>query len=397
MKRLCKIADAHGQEDLDEGEGPAHAGRAQAGTTTGGGCRTSRPPPARSAASDQARSRKASAKRGRPAKKSAAKTADQEGIAGKKASPRKTSARRSCCHRPMTVPAVVVHRDAEALAEAVAARLITRLVDVQSSGRLARIVLTGGTIADRIHRAVAASKAATPSTGAAWRSGGVTSGSSPPTTLSATNGRLETALLDAVRLDPSHVHPMPTTRAGAERPRHRGRDVRRRAGGRRRAGRPRRRCPRSTCSCSASDPRAMSRRCSPAGRRCTTSGPVVGVRGSPEATADAVTMTMPTLQHAHDVWFVVSGEEKAQAVHLALSGAGSSRCPRPARKGMLRHRWLLDKAAARELPAGLQRVGTPEVASSGDHGLGGPQSRPASCMQMAIWTRFVGVELDQDP
>ena len=44
-------------------------------------------------------------------------------------------------------PEVVVHRDADVLAAAVAARLITRLVDVQSTGRVPSVVLTGGGIA----------------------------------------------------------------------------------------------------------------------------------------------------------------------------------------------------------------------------------------------------------
>ena len=60
----------------------------------------------------------------------------------------------------MTEPTVLVHRTPEELAEAVCARLITTLVDVQSAGRVAHWVLTGGTIADRIHAAVAASAGA---------------------------------------------------------------------------------------------------------------------------------------------------------------------------------------------------------------------------------------------
>ena len=46
----------------------------------------------------------------------------------------------------MSVPTVVVHRDGEVLAKAVAARIITRLVDVQSAKGSASLVLTGGTV-----------------------------------------------------------------------------------------------------------------------------------------------------------------------------------------------------------------------------------------------------------
>ena len=59
----------------------------------------------------------------------------------------------------MAAPTVLVHRTPEELAEAVCARLITTLVDIQASGRVPSWVLTGGTIADRIHAAVAASPA----------------------------------------------------------------------------------------------------------------------------------------------------------------------------------------------------------------------------------------------
>src|SRR5581483_5465634 len=52
-------------------------------------------------------------------------------------------------------PEVIVHRDAEVLAQAVAARLITRLVDVQALRGAAHVVLTGGTVGIKTLAAVA--------------------------------------------------------------------------------------------------------------------------------------------------------------------------------------------------------------------------------------------------
>ena len=46
-----------------------------------------------------------------------------------------------------STPTVLVHRDADELAAAVAARLVTRLVDVQAARGEASLVLTGGGIA----------------------------------------------------------------------------------------------------------------------------------------------------------------------------------------------------------------------------------------------------------
>ena len=112
----------------------------------------------------------------------------------------------------VSTPTVLVHRDPAELAAAVAARLITRLVDVQSARGEASLVLTGGSIAaidpgggGRVARP------ATRSTGRGWTSGGATSGSCPPATRSATRPQAREALLDAVPLDPARVHPMPAS------------------------------------------------------------------------------------------------------------------------------------------------------------------------------------------
>ena len=56
----------------------------------------------------------------------------------------------------MTPPVVVVHRDADELAGAVAARLITRIADVQSARENASIVVTGGGLGRATLSAVAA-------------------------------------------------------------------------------------------------------------------------------------------------------------------------------------------------------------------------------------------------
>ncbi|MDX6298757.1 MAG: 6-phosphogluconolactonase [Nocardioidaceae bacterium] len=257
----------------------------------------------------------------------------------------------------MSVPAVAVHRDAQALAEAVAARLITRLVDVQSSGRLARIVLTGGTIADRIHHAVAASKSCD---AVDW--GGVEVWWGDERFVAADDPernerQARLALLDKVRLEPGHVHPMPPPDQAQGDP-----DIA---------------AEMYTAELAAAagpgdhdaiptfdvlmlgiGPEGHVASLFPGMPALYDERPVAGVRGCPKPPPVRVTMTMPTLQHAHDVWFVASGEEKARAVHLALSGAGPMQVPAAGPKGMLSTWWLLDKPAASELPAGLQRVAT---------------------------------------
>src|SRR4051794_28027384 len=59
----------------------------------------------------------------------------------------------------VTTPLVVVHRDAVLLARAVAARLVTALVDAQAARGHASAVLTGGGIGIATLREIAASPA----------------------------------------------------------------------------------------------------------------------------------------------------------------------------------------------------------------------------------------------
>jgi 6-phosphogluconolactonase len=78
--------------------------------------------------------------------------------------------------------------------------------------------------------------------------------------------------------------------------------------------------------------------------------PVVAVHGSPKPPPTRISLTFPALSRAHEVWFVVSGEDKAKAVRLALSGAGRLQIPAAAVKGLSRTLWLLDEPAASEIP-----------------------------------------------
>jgi len=58
---------------------------------------------------------------------------------------------------------------------------------------------------------------------------------------------------------------------------------------------------------------------------------------------------MPVLKQAREVWFVVAGEDKAEAVHRALNGAEPEQTPAAGPRGTQRTLWLLDSAAASQL------------------------------------------------
>ena len=59
----------------------------------------------------------------------------------------------------MTPPEVLVHHDADLLAKAIAARLVTKLVDVQGAAGSASLVLTGGGIGTAVLDELAAAPA----------------------------------------------------------------------------------------------------------------------------------------------------------------------------------------------------------------------------------------------
>ena len=84
--------------------------------------------------------------------------------------------------------------------------------------------------------------------------------------------------------------------------------------------------------------------------------PVVGVHGCPKPPPLRVTLTLPTIRAAREVWIIVAGESKAEAAQMALSGAGEVQVPAAGAVGRSRTIWLLDDAAASRLPKNLPRI-----------------------------------------
>lgn len=83
---------------------------------------------------------------------------------------------------------------------------------------------------------------------------------------------------------------------------------------------------------------------------------VIAVYNSPKPPPTRLSMTFPTLDAANEVWFVASGDGKAQAVAMALSGAGRIQVPSAGPRGRQRTLWLVDRAAAGKLPASVYRL-----------------------------------------
>ncbi|MBB5160315.1 6-phosphogluconolactonase [Mycobacterium sp. AZCC_0083] len=76
---------------------------------------------------------------------------------------------------------------------------------------------------------------------------------------------------------------------------------------------------------------------------------VVGVTDSPKPPPRRITLTLPAVQRSREVWLVVAGAEKADAVAAAVGGAAAVDVPAAGAIGRDATVWLLDEAAAANL------------------------------------------------
>jgi 6-phosphogluconolactonase len=77
------------------------------------------------------------------------------------------------------------------------------------------------------------------------------------------------------------------------------------------------------------------------------------VGNSPKPPPERVSLTLPAINSATEIWLVVAGDDKAGAVGLALAGAGPVQVPAAGPKGRQETLWMLDQAAASQLPDSL--------------------------------------------
>jgi 6-phosphogluconolactonase len=76
---------------------------------------------------------------------------------------------------------------------------------------------------------------------------------------------------------------------------------------------------------------------------------VVGVDDSPKPPPRRITLTLTAVTRSREVWLVVSGAGKADAVAAALGGAEAVEVPAAGAVGTEKTVWLLDTAAASKL------------------------------------------------
>ena len=247
----------------------------------------------------------------------------------------------------MTRQQVVVHDDGDVLAAAAAARLITAVVDAQQARGTASVVLTGGRTGIGVLEQVRASAARD---AVDWSRVDFFWGDErflPDGDPERNETQARKALLEHVAVDPARVHPMAPF--GGEF----GEDA---------------------DAAAAAYAELLS---SLAGERAEFPVPrfdvlllgvgeeghtaslfpdtpyvreqgrsVVGVHDCPKPPPTRISLTLPAIRSAAEVWLMTTGGAKAEPVAAALGGAEPVDIPAAGAQGRERTLWLLDGAAA---------------------------------------------------
>jgi 6-phosphogluconolactonase len=254
----------------------------------------------------------------------------------------------------VTAPQVVVQANPELLAAAAAARLVTKLVDAQAARGSASLVLTGG----RIGIAVLSQLRAAPARDAVdWSNVDLYWGDErflPDGHPDRNETQARQALLDHVPVSPRRVHPMAPSDgefgddpdaaaaayadvlAAAARPEDHGTvptfDV---------------------CLLGIGEEGHTASIFPGAPAVYETQRSVVAVRNCPKPPPTRISLTLPALRRAAEVWVMTSGEAKAAVVAMALTGAGEVQLPAAGARGQRRTLWLIDRLAAAKVPGGF--------------------------------------------
>jgi len=251
-------------------------------------------------------------------------------------------------------PLVVVHADPAMLARSAAARFVTAVVDAQAARGSASVVLTGGGIGTAVLRELASSSVRD---AIDWRALDVWWGDErwlPAGDPERNETQAREALLDSVPVDPPRVHAM-----GAMGGEHSDLDTAAAAYAESLAAAAR---PEDHGPVPSFDllllgvgPEGHVASLFPESPAMYDERTVVGVRNSPKPPPQRISLTLPAIQAAREVWIVAAGEEKADAVRASLQGAGPIAVPAAGARGRIATRYLLDRAAGSKLPKGLAR------------------------------------------
>ena len=237
---------------------------------------------------------------------------------------------------------VLVHPDPESLAASVAARFLTKVIDLLDERERVDVCLTGGTMGIAVLRAVAMNPARE---GIDWSRVHVWWGDEryvPRGDADRNDVQAREALLDVLELPAENVHtfPAPGDQPGIE---------------------------------EAADAYAAELGdtvfditflgVGPDGHVASlfpdhptvleTTKTVVAETASPKPPPERLSLTLPVINASERVWLVMAGADKAGALGLALADANVASVPVAGVQGRRRTVFFVDQAAAAEVPDGL--------------------------------------------
>ena len=248
----------------------------------------------------------------------------------------------------MSTPEVFVYASGDLLASAAAARCVTRLSDAIAAQGHAHLVLTGGGIGTKVLSAIAAAPARD---AVDWRSvdfwwGDERFEASGDPERNETGARA--ALLDALGVEQAQVHAVP----GPDGPdgNDPGAAAARYAAELAAAAAPGAQVPVFDVLMLGIGPEGHVASIFPESQAAHATGSVVAVRNSPKPPPTRISLTFSAIQAAREVWILASGAEKADAVAEAASGVSQDKLPAAGARGRDRTLYLIDEAAAGQLP-----------------------------------------------
>jgi len=245
---------------------------------------------------------------------------------------------------------VLVHQNKQALASSVAARFITKMVDILHEETDANVILTGGSVGIAVLESINSSAARDTID---WSRVSFWWGDErwvPAAHPDRNEGQARTALLDHIAVPAENVHPFGASDAGltleeaslaysselaelapfgALLPRF---DI--------------------TFLGVGPDGHVASLFPHGTGIRENESS-VISVRNSPKPPSERLSLTRPVLNSSDRVWMVLAGGDKASALGLALAGASRDEVPAAGIKGRKRTVFFVDRDAAAEVPESL--------------------------------------------
>jgi 6-phosphogluconolactonase len=240
---------------------------------------------------------------------------------------------------------ILVHATADEVVNALTARLLARLAEIQRDFRVPQVGLTGGRIATRAYGQLAKEG---PTSAVDWSRVELWWGDERfvPADDDDRNDKQALDLLAApLRLNPQRIHRMPARTGGMD-------------------------LDQAADAYAAELGSTVLDICllglGPDGHVASlfpehpssyAEGDVIAVRSSPKPPPERISLTLPVINRSREVWFLVSGTDKAAAAKMALLGAGPVQVPGAGASGVDRTLWLMDADAAAELPPDLAQRG----------------------------------------